>query len=246
MSRSRALVLVAALVLANLGFWAWQAWYAAPARGSVPWRAPGAKDARPAAPTPGLGSVRLAGEAAEPPSAPAAVPTAAAPATAAAAPAVGAASPPASGVACYEVGPFTALADSAAARESLQQRGYASQLAYAAGVVPQLHLVRIDGLPTAADQARVLSRLRAAGIADVAALPGERAVSLGVFSEAPRAEARSRQVRAAGFAPRIVPQYASDAPHHLRVEPASPLPPGVTPARALAGSWRVQPCAVPP
>lgn len=245
MTRSRAISLVSLLVLANLGWWAWQAWYAPPAPGSVPWRAPGAEDARPAAATPGLAPVRLAGEpaadvgAAPPaPASPAPLP---APAATGDAPTTVAVSP-----VCYEIGPFTALADSAAAETDLRQRGYAPRLVYAAGVVPQRFLVRIDGLPTTADQARVLARLQAAGLGDVAGLPAERAVSLGLFSESARAQVRLRQAAAAGFAPRIAPQYPLDAEHRLEVDLPAPLPPGLTPARALAGSWSVQPCAVPP
>lgn len=245
MTRSRAISLVALLALANLGWWAWQAWHAPPARGSVPWRAPGAQDARPAAAVPGLAPVRLAGE---PVAAAAAAPPPAAPPPAPPPPATDVAADRAVPVApvCYEVGPFTALADSAAAEADLRQRGQSPRLAYAAGVAPQRYLVRIDGLPTAADQARVLARLRAAGLADSAALPAERAVSLGLFSEAARAQARVRQAAAAGFAPRIAPQYPPDAEHWLRVDLAAPSPPGATPARALGGAWRVQPCAVTP
>lgn len=241
MTRSRAISLTAALLLANLGWWAWQAWYAPPPRGSVPWRAPGAKDARPAAATPGVAVVRLAGEAggsdepagaarSAPPSG--AVPSTAVPAETA--PAV-----------CYEVGPFTALADSAAAEALLRQRGLTPRLGYAAGVAPQRFVVRIDGLPTASDQSRVMARLRASGLADVAALPAERAVSIGVFTEAARAAARLRQAAAAGFAPRLAPQYAPDAEHWLQVDLAA-SPPGPAPAQVLVGAWRVQPCAVAP
>ena len=246
MTRGRAISLVLALVLANLGYWAWRSWYAPPAPGSVPWRAPGAKDARPAPAVPGVASLRLAGEATAAPRPAAAAAVAATVAAGATVVAPTVVAPAPSPTACFEVGPFTALAGSALAAATLQQRGYEARLAYAAGVLPQRHVVRIDGLPTAADQARVLARLRAAGIADVATLPVERAVSIGVFSEASRAEVRARQARAAGFAPRIEAQYAADAEHWLRVDLVTPLPPGVTPARTLAGSWRVQPCAVQP
>ena len=107
-------------------------------------------------------------------------------------------------------------------------------------------MVRIDGLPTAADQSRVIARLRAAGLTDVAALPAERAVSIGLFAEAAGAQRRLREARAAGFAPRVASQYPADALHWLRVDLTSPLPPGGTPARALAGAWRVQPCTAAP
>ena len=240
MTRSRAISLVALLALANLGWWAWQAWYAPPARGSVPWRAPGVQDAKPAPAEPGLATVRLAGETAAETGA---APLAASPPTATVAAPDG---PAAVAPVCYEIGPFTALAESALAAEVLRSRGFAPRLVYAADVVPQRYLVRIDGLPTAADQARVLGRLRAAGLADIAALPAERAVSLGLFSEAARAQARLRQAAGAGFAPRIAPQYAPDAEHRLQVDLMEPLAPGNTPARALGGAWGVQPCAVAP
>ena len=250
MTRSRAISLVALLALANLGWWGWQAWHAPPARGSVPWRAPGAEDAKPAPAAPGLATVRLAGEtaaeagAARPPASPPPVslPPVSPPPAAVAAPDGPATVSPV----CFEIGPFTALADSALAADVLKSRGYAPRLAYAAEVVPQRYLVRVEGLPTAADQARVLARLRAAGLADIAVLPAERAVSLGLFSEAARAQARVRQAAAAGFAPRIAPQYAADAEHVLQVDLVEPSAPGATPARALGGAWRVQPCTVAP
>lgn len=238
MTRGRAISLIVALVLANLGGWAWQAWYAPPARGSVPWRAPGAADARPAPAMSGVATVHLAGEGG------AAPPIVAAGADADAVPPAG--DPAAAQPRCQEIGPFTALAASAMADAALRQRGYAPRSVYAGGVTPLRYLVRIDGLPTAADQGRVLARLRAAGLGDMAALPAERAVSVGIFSESGRAAMRMQQVQAVGFTPRVEPRYPADAEHWLRVDLAAPLPPGLTPARALAGPWRVRPCTAPP
>jgi hypothetical protein len=231
---------VLALVLANLGYLAWRVWVAPPAAGTVPWRAPGAS-ARVAAPLAGVGTIQLAGEAL-------------AEEEGAEEQGVQAAAAAATGAVCLRLGPFAEPIATAEALIEVRSRGFAPQVVYPSGVEPRRWIVRIDGLPTEADQSRVLARLRAAGFSDFAGLPRETrtyAVSLGVFSEASRAARRLAQVRAAGIEARIVPLYAPLAERWLQVtiDPAA-LPagiaPGTAPAAALAGAWRVQPCAVLP
>ena len=240
MRRGVAYAWVLALVLANLGYLAWRVWVAPPAAGTVPWRAPGAP-ARVAAPLAGVGTIQLAGEArAEEEGAEEQGAQAAAAA--------------ATGAVCLRLGPFAEPIATAEALIEVRSRGFAPQVVYPSGVEPRRWIVRIDGLPTEADQSRVLARLRAAGFSDFAGLPRETrtyAVSLGVFSEASRAARRLAQVRAAGIEARIVPLYAPLAERWLQVtvDPAA-LPtgiaPGTLPAAALAGAWRVQPCEVLP
>jgi hypothetical protein len=231
---------VLALVLANLGYLAWRVWVAPPAAGTVPWRAPGAS-ARVAAPLAGVGTIQLAGEAL-------------AEEEGAEEQGVQAAAAAATGAVCLRLGPFAEPIATAEALIEVRSRGFAPQVVYPSGVEPRRWIVRIDGLPTEADQSRVLARLRAAGFSDFAGLPRETrtyAVSLGVFSEASRAARRLAQVRAAGIEARIVPLYAPLAERWLQVtiDPAA-LPagiaPGTAPAAALAGAWRVQPCEVLP
>ena len=228
MNRSTGYAVVLALVLANLGYFAWRIWIAPPAAGSVPWRAPGAVSV-PAALPAGMGTIDLAGEARD--DLPAAVPAAPLPV-------------------CLQLGPFAEPIATAAALIEIRSRGFAPTVIYPPEVVPRRWVVRIDGLPTEADQERVMARLKAAGFSDFAALPRETrtyAVSLGVFSEPSRAARRSAQMQAAGIAARIVPLYAPVAERWLQVtlDPAvmpAGFAPGTAPTAALAGAWRLRVC----
>ena len=228
MNRSTGYAVVLALVLANLGYFAWRIWIAPPAAGSVPWRAPGAVSV-PAALPAGMGTIDLAGEARD--DLPAAVPAAPVPV-------------------CLQLGPFAEPIATAEALIEIRSRGFAPTVIYPPEVVPRRWVVRIDGLPTEADQERVMARLKAAGFSDFAALPRETrtyAVSLGVFSEPSRAARRSAQMQAAGIAARIVPLYAPVAERWLQVtlDPAvmpAGFAPGTAPTAALAGAWRVRVC----
>jgi hypothetical protein len=223
---------VLALVLANLGYFAWRLWIAPPAAGSVPWRAPGAV-AVPAVLPAGMGSIDLAGEVRDdlPTVIPAEMPAAPLPV-------------------CLQVGPFAEPIATAEALIEIRSRGFAPTVIYPPEVVPRRWVVRIEGLPTDADQERVMARLKAAGFSDFAALPRETrtyAVSLGVFSEPSRAARRSAQMQAAGIAARIVPLYAPVAERWLQVtlDPAvmpAGFAPGTVPTAALAGAWRVRVC----
>jgi hypothetical protein len=223
---------VLALVLANLGYFAWRVWIAPPAAGSVPWRAPGAV-AVPAVLPAGMGSIDLAGEVRDdlPTVIPAEMPAAPLPV-------------------CLQLGPFAEPIATAEALIEIRSRGFAPTVIYPPEVVPRRWVVRIEGLPTDADQERVMARLKAAGFSDFAALPRETrtyAVSLGVFSEPSRAARRSAQMQAAGIAARIVPLYAPVAERWLQVtlDPAvmpAGFAPGTVPTAALAGAWRVRVC----
>jgi hypothetical protein len=224
--------LVLALVLANLGYFAWRLWIAPPAAGSVPWRAPGAV-AVPAVLPAGMGSIDLAGEVRDdlPTVIPAEMPAAPLPV-------------------CLQLGPFAEPIATVEALIEIRSRGFAPTVIYPPEVVPRRWVVRIEGLPTEADQERVMARLKAAGFSDFAALPRETrtyAVSLGVFSEPSRAARRSAQMQAAGIAARIVPLYAPVAERWLQVtlDPAvmpAGFAPGTVPTAALAGAWRVRVC----
>jgi hypothetical protein len=223
---------VLALVLANLGYFAWRVWIAPPAAGSVPWRAPGAV-AVPAVLPAGMGTIDLAGEVRDdlPTVIPAEMPAAPLPV-------------------CLQLGPFAEPIATVEALIEIRSRGFAPTVIYPPEVVPRRWVVRIEGLPTDADQERVMARLKAAGFSDFAALPRETrtyAVSLGVFSEPSRAARRSAQMQAAGIAARIVPLYAPVAERWLQVtlDPAvmpAGFAPGTVPTAALAGAWRVRVC----
>ena len=228
MSRSTGYAVVLALVLANVGYFAWRTWIAPPAAGSVPWRAPGAVSV-PAVVPAGMSAIDLAGEVRD--DLPAAMPAALL-------------------TVCLQLGPFAEPIATAEALIEIRSRGFAPTVIYPPEVVPRRWVVRIEGLPTEADQERVMARLKAAGFSDFAALPRETrtyAVSLGVFSEPSRAARRSAQMQAAGIAARIVPLYAPVAERWLQVtlDPAvmpAGFAPGTVPTAALAGAWRVRAC----
>jgi hypothetical protein len=223
---------VLALVLANVGYFAWRTWIAPPAAGSVPWRTPGAVSV-PAVLPAGMGTIDLAGEVRDdlPTVIPAEMPAAPLPV-------------------CLQLGPFAEPIATVEALIEIRSRGFAPTVIYPPEVVPRRWVVRIEGLPTEADQERVMARLKAAGFSDFAALPRETrtyAVSLGVFSEPSRAARRSAQMQAAGIAARIVPLYAPVAERWLQVtlDPAvmpAGFAPGTVPTAALAGAWRVRVC----
>jgi hypothetical protein len=151
---------------------------------------------------------------------------------------------------CLQLGPFAEPIATVEALIEIRSRGFAPTVIYPPEVVPRRWVVRIEGLPTEADQERVMARLKAAGFSDFAALPRETrtyAVSLGVFSEPSRAARRSAQMQAAGIAARIVPLYAPVAERWLQVtlDPAvmpAGFAPGTVPTAALAGAWRVRVC----
>ena len=218
--------LVLALLAANLAYFLWTL-AAPPPDGVVPWRRPGAVDARPAPPLPGVDSIVLAGEAR-------------------------ATEAPPSVSACFEIGPFNSLAASAAAAAFLRTREYAPELRYAIGAVPEQTAVVIDDLPTRADQQRVIRRLVDAGLRDVAALEPRKPdaegltavypISLGVFKAVAGAASRADAARKLGLAPALVPRHAPDAEHWLRVRSGANLP--ASDVRRLAGGrgWRIADC----
>ena len=212
-----------ALLVANAAYFLWTT-AAPPPDGVVPWRRPGAIDARPAPSTPGVESIVLAGEAGrdrregsqrnsdEP-------------------------ADEEARRACFAIGPFNSLAASAAAAAFLHARQYSAELRYAADAVPEQTAVVIDDLPTRADQQRVIRRL-----VDVAGLTAVYPISLGVFRAAAGAESRADAARKLGLAPTLVPRQAADAEHWLHVRAGANL--SARDVRRIAGGrgWRITDC----
>ena len=217
-----------ALLVANAAYFLWTT-AAPPPDGVVPWRRPGAIDARPAPSTPGVESIVLAGEAGrdrregsqrnsdEP-------------------------ADEEARRACFAIGPFNSLAASAAAAAFLHARQYSAELRYAADAVPEQTAVVIDDLPTRADQQRVIRRLVDAGLRDVAGLTAVYPISLGVFRAAAGAESRADAARKLGLAPTLVPRQAADAEHWLHVRAGANL--SARDVRRIAGGrgWRITDC----
>jgi cell division septation protein DedD len=209
--------LVLVLVLANLAFAAWAAWFA-PA-GNVGRRADEG--------LPGLTLVsevpvdlRSSGVVVEQENAPGVTeqPLAVAlqplPAaeTSAAAPLditeVAAAAPAAEPtVRCTSVGPFRELSQAATAAATLRNAGYQPIQRVGEGDVWIGYWVYIPAIGTEQEANEILAKVRAEGIADSYVIPNSDSgnlVSLGVFSEISGVGRRRDQVRALGFEPQVV------------------------------------------
>lgn len=235
--------LVLSLLAANILYFLWSGFVASDPDGVVPWRRPGAADARVAIVSPGVATVVLAGEAAV------ARESEGADEIAAAQNAANGAMP----ATCFAIGPFNSQAASAAAAAFLRARNYLPEIFYPAAVAPEHTAVLIDDLPTRADQQRVVRRLLDAGWRDVAALEPRKPaaeeltavypISLGVFKAASGAEERAAAARRLGLAPVLVVRHTIDAEHWLRVRSTTAA---MSPAdaRRLAGGrgWRVTDC----
>jgi cell division septation protein DedD len=108
---------------------------------------------------------------------------------------------------CISVGPFNDVTQETRAASLLQARGFAPQQRSETADVRDGYWVYLGGLKSAADEARALRSLQEAGITDAHAVPAAedgRRVSVGLFTERPRAERRARAVQHLGFSPDIV------------------------------------------
>jgi hypothetical protein len=166
----RALLLL--LLFANIAFFAWSRWIAAPVAPAV-------------TPSPSATPLVLAREA----------PPAVEPAVAAAE------EGPAR---CVSIGPFLDLTEAARASTRLRELGFGPRQRVSEGPVWSgwwVALERLDGREAAEE---VVERLRRFGVTDAYIMPGAEAgvtVSLGLFSEQPRALRRLDEVKALGYEP---------------------------------------------
>ncbi|HVS23357.1 MAG TPA: SPOR domain-containing protein [Gammaproteobacteria bacterium] len=202
------------LVLVNLGFAAWHAWYShapRPARTSdadlprltlvseVPPDIANLRETSAAAP-----SVQLPGDAAAPAAAPSQPPAGGPPRAGAAA----RSTPPGTAAAhCTTVGPFRELAQAATAAATLRTAGYEPTQRVAEGDVWIGYWVYIDAIPSEAEANAILAKVRAEGITDSYVIPNSdngTLVSLGVFSEIGGVARRREQVRSLGYDPKVV------------------------------------------
>jgi hypothetical protein len=179
------------LVLTNLGFAAWVAWFAAPqSRGAV------ARD-------PAATGIMLVSELED--SALEAIE-----ALAPVAPEFD--EPPADPIdsvsteRCVSVGPFQELAQASAAQAALRAAGFMPNQRVIDGDVWVGYWVHLTDIPTRAAANEILELLRANDISDSYIVPGgeeSQTISLGVFSEISRAANIREQVRALGYDPTV-------------------------------------------
>jgi cell division septation protein DedD len=208
------------LVLANLGFAAWSAWFAPLTRvghrtdeglPSITLLSEVPEDLRSAGVVPE--PVATAPEAVEtelvdaPPVDAATVP-AQDPVAAAAGPAdAEAQAGELAAAACTSVGPFRELSQAANAASSLRASGYEPTQRVAEGDIWIGYWVYIQAIPTEQEANAILAKVREQGIDDSYVIPNSdtgNLVSLGVFSEISGVSRRRDQVRALGLEPQVV------------------------------------------
>jgi hypothetical protein len=185
--------IVVCLVLANVGYFLW-------ARGI-------AKSSEPAAAATPATSLKLASESPES----ARAPTAGTGSEAAAAGPTAAAAHAESGgelltnvKRCISVGPFRDVSEAALAATTLRGGGYDPRQRVADGDIWAGVWVYLPLPPSKAGLDSILAKLKSAGIDDALEMPGPNegsVISLGLFSEPKRAQARVAQVQALGFNP---------------------------------------------
>ena len=107
---------------------------------------------------------------------------------------------------CVSVGPFDDAGIAAKAEALLQAKSFAPQQRTAQAPALQRIWVYLDGFHTDVAVTRVLHRLERAGIDDAEAMPpeaGRRRISLGLYGDHDRADARAKAVRALGLRPQM-------------------------------------------
>ena len=108
---------------------------------------------------------------------------------------------------CTSVGPFRELSQAATAAAALRTAGYQPQQRVAEGDIWIGYWVYIEAISTEAEANAILAKVRENGITDSYVIPNSDSgnlVSLGVFSEISGVSRRRDQVRALGLAPQVV------------------------------------------
>src|SRR6185437_16595306 len=110
---------------------------------------------------------------------------------------------------CVSVGPFNDVITAAKAVTALQTRGLSTSTVRAApGEVEDGYWVYIAGVADAAAAAKIVETLGSGGIKDAHLMPeidDAHRISVGLFSELPRAARRAKAVAKLGFRPEVGP-----------------------------------------
>ena len=108
---------------------------------------------------------------------------------------------------CSSVGPFRELAQAATAAANLRAAGYQPTQRVGEGDIWIGYWVYIDAIPTEREANEILAKVRDTGVTDSYVIPNSDSgnlVSLGVFSEISGVSRRREEVRALGYEPKIV------------------------------------------
>lgn len=129
------------------------------------------------------------------------------------------------GTRCVSLGPFLDLTEAARASTGLRESGLEPRQRAREGAVWAGYWVSLPGITDAADAERVVERLRQSGIGDAYVMPTEgeaTTISLGLFTERPRALRRVDEIRALGYQPEIAERQRSGTVYWIDVDVRSP------------------------
>jgi len=149
---------------------------------------------------------------------------------------------------CLSVGPFGDLANSDHAAALLKARGFDPHQRSEAGGTSASYWVYVAGLATQADADSALATLERNGIQDALVMPDSdagRRLSLGLYSERPRAERRAETVRQAGLKAEIAERKQPGTLYWLDVAPPAgmnTIPLQNLVAQGVSSRIGVQPC----
>jgi len=154
---------------------------------------------------------------------------------------------------CVSMGPFVGLDLAAQATAMLKQDGYEPRQRPTNGPVPEDYMVLIGQLKGETEQGRVVGRLKRGGLDDAYPLPRLQdgyAVSVGIFSQQPRAERRALAVGRMGLKAQVVERTRPGTVYwidfDLKTAPGAVA--GTAPllkASDPSQKWQVTPCPEP-
>jgi hypothetical protein len=122
---------------------------------------------------------------------------------------------------CISIGPFNDVSEAAHAATTLRGGGYDPRQRSADGEVWAGVWVYLPLPPTKAAGDQMLAKLKAAGIDDALEMPGPNegsVISLGLYGESKRAQARVAQVQALGFNPGIADRKRTGSVYWIDID----------------------------
>jgi cell division protein FtsN len=130
-----------------------------------------------------------------------------------------------SALSCLSIGPFATTGELETIAKRLQDAGFTAAPRTEKGEVFAGYWVSLQGLATRADAEQTLKRLHAAGVTDAYIMPDDNppnVLSLGLFSEPSRAEARRDAIAKLGFEVQVQNRMRNGEVHWLDVSLQEP------------------------